>query len=374
MDSMRKIGIVVLFCNNSISSKLEYYNNQEIGLARALSREGFEVTIFYPSKNVKTPIEKAVDDVIKVVFVPCNTIGVHSKFDWNIIKKYNIYYVRLAGDNQLFAPECIKYCEKNRIKVCNYIGTINSDSKNAFKKILLGLMFRRNIKFYKKHKCFAKNIEVQNDLKNRGILDVELAPVGLDITDIRRYSKDSNIQEELKIPRNKTCVLYVGAMKSYKRPLEALEFLKINRNCVFMIMIGTGPLNEKVDDFINKNNLEDCIKRIEKVSNNEIHKYYGLCDYFLNFNRNEIIGMSILEAMYQGKTVIAFKAPGPNMIIDNEKTGFLVNNIEEMTKIINSKLILNSYDIIKNVETNYSWNETAAKIINWIMEEEKNEH
>ena len=38
--------------------------------------------------------------------------------------------------------------------------------------------------------------------------------------------------------------------------------------------------------------------------------------------------MAILEAMYHNCNVIAIKAPGPECIIENKVSGFIVNSVE----------------------------------------------
>ena len=82
-----RIGIVELYYGES--GKKGFYNNQELGIAKAFKMKGYEIIVFYPQNDIDNIIEELVEDRIKIVYVPATTIGNHSKYDWNILKKYN---------------------------------------------------------------------------------------------------------------------------------------------------------------------------------------------------------------------------------------------------------------------------------------------
>lgn len=135
------------------------------------------------------------------------------------------------------------------------------------------------------------------------------------------------------------------------------------------IMIGNGEKSDFIDKKIDELKLTRRILRIKGIPNREIHKYYKMADYFVNFNDHEIFGMSILEAMYQGCNVIAFHAPGPNTIID-ENSGFLTNSLEDMLRIINARLKKEEGKPRDRIVKNFTWDVSAKIIDNWIREEE----
>ena len=71
--------------------------------------------------------------------------------------------------------------------------------------------------------------------------------------------------------------------------------------------------------------------------------------------------MAILEAMYHNCNVIAIKAPGPECIIENKVSGFIVNSVEEMSKIIiNRQKVEGAH---QRVITNFTWEKTASTIL-----------
>ncbi len=189
-----RFAITVLYCG--ASGQKGFYNSQELGLARAMKPLGYEPVVFYPDKDRKQPQEETTPDGIPVVRVPAKSLGVHGWYDWNILLKYGVKAVQIGSDNQLFAPELIRFCERNGIRVYNYIGTTVSDSHNPVKSLLMGLLYRRNLRAYRKTKCFAKTPAVAKQLEGHGITDVEVAPVGLDLSVIPEVTESKKALRE----------------------------------------------------------------------------------------------------------------------------------------------------------------------------------
>lgn len=363
-----KLGIVELYCG--ASGKKGFYNSQEIGLAKAMKKLGYDIFIFYPSKAISQIKEEIIEERINVIYMPAKVFGVHSKYDWKILLKYQIEVVQIGSDNQLFAPSMIKFCDKNKIPVYCYIGTTESDSKNTIKRNFLNVLYERNVRAYKKHKCFAKTPFVKAKMDRQGIIGAEIVPVGLDLEVIPLINKTKEvIRGELKIPPNKIAILFVGRMDEYKRPLKAIELINSLGENFYLTMIGTGMLDQQVKDEINRSPYKSNIQRIEKIPNYEIHQYYMANDFFVNFNSDEIFGMSILEAMYQGCTVLACHAPGPDYIIENGSSGYLVDNIDDMKKIILSDAKLDKDNIKRRVTEKFVWEKTAWKFDAWIKKQ-----
>lgn len=61
-------------------------------------------------------------------------------------------------------------------------------------------------------------------------------------------------------------------------------------------------------------------------------------------NFNEPFGLSVAEAMFCGTPVIAFNKGSMPELIDNAKTGFLVNTIDEAAEAVNN---------VKSIDRNY---------------------
>lgn len=360
-----RVGIVELYCGQS--GKKGYYNSQEIGLAKALNKLGYEVVIFYPKLGISVCLEEIIEDRIKVIYVPARAIGNHSFYNWNVLLQYRIDVVQIGSDNQIFAPWLMRFCDRKGIKSYNYIGTIESDSDNLIKKKIMSILFARNVKAVKKHKCFAKTRSVYAGLREKGITDIDVANVGLDVSVIPYIKEETGvIRKRLNIPDNRIILLFVGRMEPYKRPLKALEMLRELPEDFYLVMIGSGRLDGEVCEYIEDNYLSNRVSRVKSVRNDDIHEYYKAADYFLNFNEQEIFGMSVLEAMYQDCTVIAINAPGPSEIIQNEADGYLVQDITEMKTIILNREKIKTGRAKRTVVKHFTWDATAKKIDYWI--------
>ncbi len=146
-----------------------------------------------------------------------------------------------------------------------------------------------------------------------------------------------------------------------------MKNLKDIDNDYTLIIIGDGSLKDKITEKINKYKLENNVIMIDKVKNSEIHKYYKASDIFINFNENEIFGMSILEAMNQECKVIAASAPGPRSIIDNKVNGILIDNssvdvwIKAIEDNINNKTM--GIEARKTIKEHLNWDNIAEKYI-----------
>lgn len=333
MRNVLKIALLELYCGKS--GKLGFYNSQSLGLAKAYSALGHEVYVIRPDKENDRIVSQKFAEKIMLVNVPAKTFGVHSFYELNFLLDYKIDLVHLNADNQANVPKVIRFCEQNNILVYNYVGTVYSDTENKIKRAFTDYFSKRNIRCFRKSKTFVKTETVMKELQKHGVENCKVVPVGLDF-DIIPEIKESKaeIRKKLGLQEDKTVLLYVGRLSTYKRPLDALELLRKMGNKYFLIAIGNGELQE---DFIKKTGqfgLESQVKYIEAVPNSDIHYYYRASDCFVNFNPQEIFGMSILEALYQECPVVAKHAPGPDSIVTDSECGYLCDTIEEMCECI----------------------------------------
>ena len=77
------------------------------------------------------------------------------------------------------------------------------------------------------------------------------------------------------LPTNKKKILYVGRLiprKGVKYLLEAYEQLNISDT--ELIIIGTGPDEEKLKEYVKKNNMKNVVFT-GKIENNQLKKYYN---------------------------------------------------------------------------------------------------
>ena len=359
-------GIVSLYIGES--GKQGVYNSQEIGLARAMSHRGYECFVFIPCTDAHVREERA-EDGIEMIYVPSKVIGINARYDWSILSEYRIDVAQINSDNRIFAYRVIRYCDRHGILCYTYFGTMESDSRSTFKRLLMKGLMMRNVAEMKTHKNFAKTCRIARQAKCLGINDVEVASVGLDLSAIPDEDEKLRINRGgYGIPAAKKLILFVGRIDEYKHPMEALDVITELDGGYHLVVIGTGELNERFGAEIRKRRLADRVTWIKQIPNADIHRFYKAAEYMINLNPYEIFGMSVLEAMYQGCNVIAMHAPGPDEIIEDGVSGFLVNDLKEMKEIIVSGRKLSSDVVRKRILENFTWDNTTKKIDSWIRE------
>lgn len=351
---MKRIAILDLYYGKS--GKLGFYNSQAVGLAKAYVEYGYEVFIARPEKELTEIVEQKLEPKITLLSVPAKVLGVHSFYNLDFLLNYKIDMVHLNSDNQAYVPGVIKFCKKNCIPQYNYVGTLYSDSENKYKRFLMNFFTVRNIQYYKKSSTFVKTKRLLEQMRQKGIENAKMVPVGLD-TEIIPEIKESKeeLRKKLGLPVGKRILLYIGRLASYKKPMNALEMLSNLPEEYYLVVIGTGELKDAFLEKIENQGLGDRIRYIESIPNTEIHNFYRASDCFVNFNSQEIFGMSILEASYQECPVVAMHAPGPDTIISDGKTGFLCDTFEQMCMCV--KKIDRSMGIAgkQRIEEKFSW-------------------
>ncbi|WP_034445964.1 glycosyltransferase family 4 protein [Butyrivibrio sp. AE2032] len=371
------IVFLKLYITNEVNDV--FYNSQEMGMARALVKAHPEhhVDIVLLSRTVSARQDAIVaskgrdesgassgDDRIVIHTLPGKGIGHHGIIDLDILRELKADLVHLLADNMLYAPKLIDYCLENNIKCHLYIGTLFTDSSDGLKQTISKLMLGWNIRAYKKVPVYAKTPYVQKQLNAQGVM-AKLAPVGLPQEGLKVSDRDIyEIREHYGMPFNVKILLFVGRLEEYKRPIEAVELLKNLNDSggnYHLLMIGDGVMASELDTRVKELGLQGSVRRIPKIPNSEMAEIYKACDFFINFNRVEIYGMAILEAMVGFCPVLAMRAPGPEFLIDDGKTGFLCDSETEMRK----KIALLSKDDNLRQEITGNAREHVVKDLTW---------
>ena len=353
------IVFLKLYITNDVDNK--FYNSQEIGLARAICKADPEhrVDIVFLSRSVSYRKKIVDSERISVHTLPARGIGHHGFLDLSILEELHADYVHLLADNMIYAPDVINYCNRKGIGCHLYIGTLFSDSDKWYKQAIGKLFMTRNIRAYRKVQVYTKTPKVMEQCRQLGI-DAKLAPVGLPeealiISD--RSAED--IRKEYGIPADKKILLFVGRLEAYKHPLDSIELLKRLGNGYHLCLVGKGSLQKEIESRIIQYNLDSSVTLLPQVPNTQMKDLFKACDYYVNFNPDEIYGMAILEAMSHECLVVAIKAAGPDFLVDNGVTGFICSNVGEMADKIAE---------IGSKESNFSAEEMLEKARHRVLE------
>lgn len=97
--------------------------------------------------------------------------------------------------------------------------------------------------------------------------------------------------------------------KGYHNLIEAAQYLSDD----YVVVIGgTGPLRESLEQLIKERKLEKKVKLLGFVKDEEVAAYFTACDIFVlpSVQKTEAFGIVQIEAMSCGKPVVATKIPG----------------------------------------------------------------
>jgi len=201
----------------------------------------------------------------------------------------------------------------------------------------------------------------------------EIIPVGICIDSVPAIDlKDPRqiLEKRFNINlQNKTILFTIGRLVKRKGVYWFVKNIinKLNNDYIYLIA-GDGDEYKNIEDLIAKNNLQNKVFLLGKVSNDEKHMLFSACDAFISPNitiKNDMEGFGIvnLEAGLYGVPVIASNIEGVKDAIHNEITGFLVPEADNEAYInaMNKLELLNSNDIKNHVVSNFSWESIYLK-------------
>ena len=361
-----KIGIMVLSVGTF--GKKGFYNLQEIGLAKALDSYFDKVNVYKLVPKSEKEITERIDGTKNcfISYMPSKCIGTNGIPEMNKIDT-GLEALICFSDTQLMLPRVFRWTQRYNIPLFPYIGVVESHSNNLFKKTVIDILFRRNVSVYKKCQCLVKTSSVKDCLAKININSTTVVPVGLDIDLLHSETEEGcapDLKKKYGYQKADKVILFIGRFIDEKQPVRMVDIFSklISKDSSFrLLMVGKGDLKGAVDNRIKEFDLQDSVKIIESIPNSEIWELYKLADAFVNLNQQEIFGMAILEAMYYGCKVVAWHAPGPDMIIENGVNGVLCQSDLEVVEGVYKKAI-SHIDAKQRVINNFTWN-ASAKIV-----------
>ena len=229
-----------------------------------------------------------------------------------ISKKPDIIISGLVG----FVPSLMKYFFKNLI----IINSIQGYPKfNFLRKLIWKIFYKKSdylITMTKKTKQELKSIIGINEKK---IFVIENPVIS---GNIRKLSND-NIDYEEKFIFKKKVFCAIGRLTYQKNFLELLKYINEINNLIKvdfnLIIIGDGEEKKMLQNYIERNNLNNCFLLGFK---NNPYKYLVRSDLYISTSRWEEPGHTLLEAGYLNVPILSSDCPnGPNEIMHNKFNG-----------------------------------------------------
>ncbi|MEZ8281653.1 glycosyltransferase family 4 protein [Vibrio splendidus] len=214
----------------------------------------------------------------------------------------------------------------------------------------------------------GKIIAVSNYVKHRLIS----SNVNVDkIEVIHNAFIKENVSDSVIGNENKIKLLSVAMMtgyKGHKKLIKSFHSLSQLHGNVELVLIGDGAKRQELEDYVEKFNISNIVHFLGTVPNAvEVMKDY---DIFVHYSDYETFGMVILEAMSNGLPVVARKVGGIPEIVNNDKTGFLVDNEQELqcalSSLIEDKKIRERFgkNGLTRFNSEFSYQATKSKYLN----------
>lgn len=191
---------------------------------------------------------------------------------------------------------------------------------------------------------------------------------GFNFKRINNLTPTEIIREELKI----TTEFIVGMVasfsenKDYRTFYTAAMALLNKRKDVTFIAIGKGTDSENSIGYIDKQ-FKKYFRLLGKKSG--IESYINAMDICVLSTYTEGISNSILEYMALGKPVIATDGGGTNEIVEDNKTGFLINQSDQGDLAEKLELLLNDRELCKTMGSAGKERVIAKFSIDYMVEE-----
>ncbi|MEE0799707.1 MAG: glycosyltransferase family 4 protein [Gemmiger sp.] len=331
---MLTIAIPQLYCG--ASGKKGAYNRQEVGLARAFAALGCRAVVLYPDPGADTVSREDLEPNVRIYDIPARAAGVSAFYrSWQVLLDEKADAVHVMGDNALGVPGLFRFCRRHGIFFYSQLGAVRSSSRHAAVRFVMDLLGRRNLAIYRRTPTYAKTPAVRDQLRGLGVPCAGVLPVGLDTAVIpASMGTRAEVRDYLHLDPKAPILVFVGRLDAYKHPLDIVPVLEALPASWQAVVIGQGSQSGDLHSALDARGLTARVRCIPQLPNTAVQAYYHACDVFVNFNPDEIFGMSLLEAMYAGCPPVARHAPGPDLIIEEGVSGFFADTPGEFARAI----------------------------------------
>ena len=158
---------------------------------------------------------------------------------------------------------------------------------------------------------------------------------GVVIPELFSEATKKSLKEKHQLLKDDIVVGSVGRMNSdaHKRfsdLIYSFSNLAKKNSKLKLVLVGDGPEKKNYEKLANNLGIQNQV--VFAGYQNEIGKYYSIFDIFCLVSAFEAFGLVLAEAMLHKLPVIATNVGGMKYIVDNNKTGFLVEkfNIKEI--------------------------------------------
>ena len=340
---MKKLKIA-FYSTNEFSCPLpEEIIYAPMGLAELVVKElenrGHDVTL-YTSSDSKIKMKKVTDGLVSYYKLKDKAMsgGFHDQLQMTLYEQ--LLASRMYEDSQKgkydiihafhLVPKILPFVNLTKTPT---VFTLHDPMDASWNKIIK----------YCKWKNRANYVSISNN-QRKGMSGLNYVATVYNGLDIKKFKFQKN---------HKNYFAFLGRFSSEKGVDTAVkvatksgEKIKIAGN-----IWGNGFYNEKVKPYLKKGEIEN----VGLLKENQLSDFLGGAKALLFPIRwEEPFGLAMIEAMACGVPVIAFNRGSASEVIRHGKTGFIVENEEEMIEAIKNIDKIDRKDCRKHVEENFT--------------------
>ncbi len=226
---------------------------------------------------------------------------------------------------------------------------------------------------------------VKNKFKTRIRGNVfKINGVGIDLNKYNTSdTKNIAFKRNLGLDENDFVLSIIGELNDNKNQIQlikSVQYLKKHCDCnnIKCLVIGDGENKDKLNKYIEDNNLRDVIYILG--FRNDIPNLINITDVLVSMSKREGLPKNIMEGMVSGKAIICTNIRGNRDLIKNKINGFLVdvddieNTKKAIVKLICNKNLLDIYglknkEMITDFEINYVLSQVEHEVYDKLNKE-----
>lgn len=353
------------------------YNEQHIGLARALIKAGHKCDILCGEKKGERSEKVLVADnmYINIIFVKAIVILKNNilRFDYSIFNNYDV--IQTIEYNQIYTWHLAKKCKGKCIVYHGPYYSPFNKKYNLMTKVFDIFFVNRYIKL--KTPFITKSNYSADYLRRKGIKNVKSIGVGIDPDSFINTDNTTDLFcKDIEKLNVKVKMLYIGRIEPRRNSLFLIDLLRKVRDKgvdAGLIIVGKGKRQymEEFNERIIKNNLEEYVISKHSIEQKYLSEVYKMTDIFVLPTYYDIYGMVILEAMFFGVPIISSPCGGSQMMIKSGNNGFVINNFnvdvwaDTIYEIVNDETKKKSIAQAANycIRNNFTWDALIPKFV-----------
>lgn len=147
------------------------------------------------------------------------------------------------------------------------------------------------------------------------------------------------IREKYNIKKDELLLIFVGRLGEEKNIDLVIEAVKMNP--IKLMLVGHGPIYDRLVDMVKQEQLEDKIILTNKVPNDQIAGYYHAADAFISASLSETQGLTFIEAMACGNPLLASDKEILSDLLIDQENGYFFDTLDDLNKVLDTFIHLN---------------------------------